>query len=500
MIKVHSPLVRTGVFLLLLAPGVTALSAPSRYVTARPRSRARAAPARPATLEAALQARLARYPFRSAGSGALVVSLTDGRTIAESRPDLPLTPASAMKVLTGASMLEKLGPDWRYRTPFLVEAPLVEGVLEGNLYVKGVCQPDLIVERFEEIAQGLMAAGLREVRGDIVADLLYYDGEERPPEWPGGGNPNPFAAPISALAGNFSSVRVTVSAAARPGLPASVLVEPLSDAVAVSGTVRTISRGRASLRVTRSLERVGGSGGVGNRIHVSGRIPYLSPPWEQFIPIEDPAGVAIAAVKRSMQQAGIVVKGTARTGSAPPSARPLYTLVSKPLSEIVTDMNKNSNNFIAEMLLRTLGAEVHGAPGSREKGALAVASFLQTCGVDPRKLVLTDGSGLSRSNRLSATALVRVLVRMWGDPRLGSTFFASLPVSGVDGTLRARMRGIARGQVHAKTGSIDGVRTLAGYVEDTREGPVAFALLVNGASEVRAVQAIDDVCRILCTP
>lgn len=501
MSKLSSVFVASIVVLLVAAPGTEGVSATRSGRQTHPaRTHAQAAPAKPASLEQALQWRLSRYPFNSVGSGALIVSLTDGRTLAETRAEVPLTPASTMKTLTASSMLDKLGPDWRYQTPFLVESLPVDGVLDGNLYVKGVCEPDLIVEKFEEIARGLYASGLREVRGDIVADLLYFDGEERPPEWPNGGIPNPYAAPISALAGNFSSVRVTVTPGPGPGTPANVVLEPLSDAVALSGTVRTIAKGRGTPHVYRSLERIGGSDGVGNRITVSGRIPYLSAPWEKYITIEDPSGVAIAAVKRAMQQAGIVVNGIARTGSAPANSQSLYTLNSKPLSEIVMDMNKNSNNFIAEMLLRTLGAETFGPPGSRDKGSRAVAAFLRTCGVDPQSSTLTDGSGLSRSNRLSASTLVRVLVRMWGDPRIGGAFISSLPVSGTDGTLKSRMEGIARGRVHAKTGTIDGVHALAGYVFDTKEGPVAFAMIVNGATKRRALSGIDDVCRILCTP
>ena len=213
-----------------------------------------------------------------------------------------------------------------------------------------------------------------------------------------------------------------------------------------------------------------------------------------FLTIEDPANVAVSAVRHALQDAGIVVRGGSRVGASPASAVPIFTLASKPLAEIVRDMNKNSNNFIAEMLQRALGAETYGPPASREKGAQAVASFLRTCGIDPEPFTLTDGSGLSRSNRVSVSGLARILVRMWGDPRIGSPFLDSLPIGGIDGTLKGRMFGPARGRVRAKTGYIDGVTALAGYVPDTREGPVAFAFVVNGTSHPRTVRALDDLC------
>jgi D-alanyl-D-alanine carboxypeptidase/D-alanyl-D-alanine-endopeptidase (penicillin-binding protein 4) len=451
------------------------------------------------TLAEALRHRFGRFPFRSNYAGGIVISLQDGHTIFESNADRPLTPASTMKVLTSAAIIDKLGPDWRFRTPFLADAPPVGGTIAGNLYVRGVCQPDLVVEKFQEIGAGLLGGGVREVQGDVIADLHYFDGEERPPEWPGGGSVRAYSAPISALTGNFSSVRVTVHPGPAVGAPAVVLVEPPADAVAVSANVRTVTSGRSSVHAMRTLHRAA-DGTLTNRISVSGRIPISAGPWEMFLTIEDPAGVAVSAVKHSLQDAGIVVRGGTRLGPSPAGAVPVFTLISKPLAEIVRDMNKSSNNFIAEMLQRTLGAEVYGPPASREKGAQAVAGFLRTCGIDPGPFTLTDGSGLSRSNRVSASALARILVRMWGDPRIGTFFLDSLPVGGMDGTLKGRMFGPARGRVRAKTGYIEGVTALAGYVPDTREGPVAFAFIVNGASHPRTVRALDELCNLLCAP
>lgn len=485
-------------FLVLLA--VMALAGPTAQIAASPargrgKSVHRAAPP-PASLPEALRQRMRRLSAQGVVVGASVVSLRDGRTVFDSGSEKPLTPASTMKVLTGAAILDRLGPDWQYETRFVADGPVNNGVIDGNLYVVGSCAPDLVVERFPEIGAGIATAGVREVRGDIVADLHYFDGEERPPEWPWG-RQSPYSAPISALAANFSSVRVTVTPGPRPAAPAVVFVEPPSDAVQLTSSVRTVKTGRAYVRTSRRLERTA-DGSVANRIVVSGRMSLTAAPWEDFLTIEDPAGVAVSAVKHAMQDAGIVVHGTSRIGVLPARTVPVYTLKSKPLSEIVRDMNKNSNNFIAELLLRTLGAESYGAPGSREKGARAVEAFLRTCGIDPATVNLTDGSGLSRSNTLTPETLVRVLVRMWGDQRIGGSFVASLPVGGIDGTLRGRMYGAAHGRVLAKTGHIDGVSALAGYVEDTSEGPVAFAFIVNGSSRRRADRGLDDLCSILC--
>ena len=457
-----------------------------------------AATSRPPTLAESVGARLRRSPLRGARVGVEIVSLRDGRTLVEQNARTLLSPASTMKVLTAAAALDRLGPGWQYETRFLAAGPPVDGVVAGDLFVEGRCAPDLVVERFPELASGVLAAGVREIRGDLIADVSFFDGEERAPEWPNGGNPNPYAAPISALAANFSTVRITVTPAARPGADASVVLEPPNDAVPVSGRVKTTKGGQA-VYAGRVLDR-GREGGLANRIVVGGRIGAASGPWEKYIPIENPAAVAVSAVKRALENAGIVVRGTTRTGRAPAGATAVYVLRSKPLAEIVRDMNKHSQNFIAEMVQRTVGAEMFGTPATRAKGAQAVGAFLRTCGIDPAAVRLTDGSGLSRSNLLTADALVRVLVRMRQDPKVEAAFVDSLPIAAIDGTLHSRMNGLAAGRVRAKTGHIDGVTALAGYVDDASEGPLAFAFLVNDVSHPRALAALDDLCRILCTP
>lgn len=453
----------------------------------------------PAGLLEALAWRLARPPFRGAKVGAVVISLEGGNTLFESKADQPLMPASTMKILTSGAALDALGPDWRYATRFAAAAPPENGVIAGDLFVFGSCEPDLVVEAFPAIGAELVAAGIREVHGDVVADLSYFDGEERPPDWPGAGNPNPYAAPISALAANFSSVRVSVQPGPSPGAPARVFIEPPSDVVQVQGSVLTIAKGAAAVRATRKLVR-GPDGEIRNRILVSGRIPRTFSVWQSFVPIENPSSVAAGAVRRALIDAGIVVRGDSRIGTAPEGSVVVATHASRTLTEIVRDMNKNSNNFMAEMLQRTLGGETIGVPASREKGARAVGAFLRTCGVDPDPLTLSDGSGLSRGNRVSARALARVLVRMRSDPALAGAFYESLPIGGIDGTLRGRMVGPSRGCIHAKTGHIDGATTLAGYVDDTTLGPIAFAFLVNQADHGRALRGLDDLTDILCRP
>ena len=204
-------------------PAQRASSTPAKRVSAAPAHRVFPASAKrptpkPATLTEALRQRMKRLSAQGVVVGASVVSLRDGRSLFDSRSEKPLTPASTMKVLTGAAILDRLGPDWTYETRFFADGPIDNGVV-NNLYVVGSCAPDLVVERFPEIGAAIRQAGVREVRGDVVVDLSYFDGEERPPEWPWG-RQSPYSAPISALAANFSSVRVTVSAGPRPGPPA----------------------------------------------------------------------------------------------------------------------------------------------------------------------------------------------------------------------------------------------------------------------------------------
>jgi D-alanyl-D-alanine carboxypeptidase/D-alanyl-D-alanine-endopeptidase (penicillin-binding protein 4) len=230
------------------------------------------------------------------------------------------------------------------------------------------------------------------------------------------------------------------------------------------------------------------------KVVAEGRIPLGSRPHAVFRRIDDPALFFGHTFRAILEQRGVKV-GRVRLGRAPEGATLLMVSQSDPLSEIVRRLNKTSNNFTAEQLLKTMGAEVKGAPGTWPKGVLAAEEFLAEVGIPRGSYVLRNGSGLNDANRLSARQLVTLLRAMWARFPLAPEYLVSLPVAGRDGTIRWRMDGTqAAGRLRAKTGTLDGVVSLSGYVEEASGRVLAFAVLVNDSpGRAGVVRAVDSL-------
>ncbi len=426
--------------------------------------------------------------------GIEVVSLKDGTEIFSRNADVPLKPASNQKLFTSAAALALLKPDFVFPTVFYARESPRNGILDGDLYIKGFGAPDLVGEFWWLMVQELSRQGLREVRGDLVGDDTYFDEERRPPVWPSTVPDDSWvSAPVGALSFNYDVVTVRVRPAAAAGRPPQVELVPLGGYFKVNNRAVT-GAGRSRLFVDRSLRQ-----GV-NTITVSGSIRLGSAPIEVTKGVENPTLYALSAFRELAARQGITLRGSSRRGAVPEGAREIFRFESKPLSAIIRDMNKHSNNFMAETVLKTLGAEFRGVPGTTEKGLEVVRDYLQGIGVSARDLVLVDGSGLAHDNRVTARALVHTLQAMNEDFELWPEFLGSLPVGGIDGTLQRRFRqeDLLR-KVRAKTGKIAGVSSLSGYAVNEAGETFAFAILVNdyrcGAETVKRL--MDRVCSSL---
>ena len=403
-----------------------------------------------------------------------MVALKDGTEIFAKNPDLPLKPASNQKLFTSAAALALLKPDYVFPTVFYSTQPIRQGVLEGDLYIKGFGAPDLVGEFFWLMVQELYRQGLREVRGDLVVDDTYFDPEERPDVWPSTVPEDSWvSAPVGALSFNYDVVTVRVRPGPAIGSKPVVELIPLGGYFKLNNRASTTS-GRGRLVVGRGFQQ-----GV-NTINVSGSIRLGSAPVEVNKGVEDPGLYALAAFQELAAKQGIVIRGKARQAPIPADALELFRFESKPLSAIVRDMNKHSNNFIAETILKTLGAQFVGTPGTTAKGLEVLRDFLGRIGVPSTGIMLADGSGLSHDNRVTARALVQTLRAMNEDFELWPEFLSSLPIAGVDGTLQRRFRkeDLLR-KVRAKTGKIAGVTTLSGYAVNEANETFAFAILMN---------------------
>ncbi|MGH8529967.1 MAG: D-alanyl-D-alanine carboxypeptidase/D-alanyl-D-alanine endopeptidase [Nevskiales bacterium] len=401
-------------------------------------------------------------------------------------------PASVTKLVTAAVTLREFPPGTHFTTRVLGEGVQKGSVLEGNLILQGRGDPSFTSDKLYQLVNRLARTGLREVRGDIVVDDSYFDDVRFDPSRDLDHVDNAYDAPVGAMSFNWNTVTFYVRPGAKAGQPARVLADPPSDYIRIRGGVKTAA-GKSAPRV--GLRREKDPDFVGDTFVASGGIGAQIREMTAYKSITQPDLWAGAAFKLFLQQQGIKVSGNVYRGTAGKRARLIVQVEGKSVEEILFDMNKHSNNFVAEMLAKNLGARVQ-QPGTMESGMERMRDYLRALGVTEQEFVLVNPSGLSSVNRLSARALVRVLQDMHGNFQYQPEFIGSLPVAGVDGTLRKRLRGSpARRWVRAKTGYIDGSITLAGFAGREDGGRIAFAFLYNGHSPgYRVRQLYDRLC------
>jgi D-alanyl-D-alanine carboxypeptidase/D-alanyl-D-alanine-endopeptidase (penicillin-binding protein 4) len=320
-------------------------------------------------------------------------------------------------------------------------------------------------------------------------DASAFDGTTLPPAIDQKYDSAAFRAPSSAASLNANTVTVTVMPAATAGAPARVTVEPPSPAIALVGAVTTAAKGPAALSVQTS------DGGKGQtRVMVSGRIVLGSEPRVLQRRVVTPEAYFVQTFKQVLAKRGITVEKAARAGDAPKEGlRMLASHESPNLAVVVHELGKRSSNFAAEQLLRTLGGENLGRPGTWQKGLEAVARYLETAGVPRGSYVMKNGSGLYDSNRFSAEQIAVILRAALRDFRIASEFLASLAVGGADGTLARRMSGSAADRfVRAKTGTLANVSCLSGIVGAPGSRPLIFSILVNDVASPVAARAAQD--------
>jgi serine-type D-Ala-D-Ala carboxypeptidase/endopeptidase (penicillin-binding protein 4) len=402
------------------------------------------------------------------------VNLTTSQTILDINGDALLIPASTTKLVTSATALLRLSPHYRFRTVFLSSAPVRHGVLEGDLYLKGYGDPVLVLEEAWLLARGLRKQGVQSVRGDLIGDDSYFDKELRRADWPDAKGQQAFNAKIGALSVHFNSVSAVVTPGSQPGDPVEVTMEPASTYVTIRNTALTAQHGHG-VTLTRVEQE------SGDLLQVEGSLTAGSEPQTVHRNISHPSLHATTAIFELLQREGVQIAGRPRTGQTPPGAREVYVHQSKSMYQIIDDLHKYSNNFIAEQILKTLGAETYGPPGSWGKGLTVVAEVLESLGIRRGSYTMADGSGLSRLNRLSAAHLVTLLMRVAQDFRVQAEYLASLLTPGGEGHRSRRFQGSDFAhRARVKTGSLEDVSALAGYVGRAGGEIIAFAVLLNG--------------------
>ena len=466
-------------FLWAIVLCVTALCASDAFAARKKRaSKKKVTSKKGIDSKAAFQARVKRAVkrqcVRPGRLGLYIRSVSTAQTLYSHNAATKRIPASNVKLFTAAAALARLGPDYRFATDFYAKGKVRGGVLRGDLYLKGYGDPLFVHERMRDFVRRLKLRGVRRIEGDLVADDTFFDEEKHGRGWRVGRSIRPYLAPHGALSLNFGSANVLVAPGDGIGKPAMANLEPPSRALRLQARVKT---SRRSLKIRLGRRRSKGK----DVVQISGLFPARNRMELYRVPVTDPTAFTAGAVAAEMERQGIALKGGIRRAATPPDAKLLARNLSPPLSEVVSGLNKFSNNFVAEQVLKTMGAETHGAPGTAEKGLRVVRDFLISTGVSAKEIALADGSGLSRMNRSSPRALAVLLEAAHNDFRLRPEFMASLAIFGVDGTVRKRRRrGVDSRRVRVKTGVLNGVRAFSGYAAAGNGEILAFSILMNG--------------------
>lgn len=483
-------------------------------LVASPAAVRRNAPKTLEELRLAIQEVLGRPELAPAQMAIKVASLESGRVLFEENAIKLLHPASVMKTLTIAAALDRLSPDFRFKTSVYAKSrPDPAGTIKGDLIIYGRGDPS-IAARFnngdynkgiDDLAQRIVASGVKRVEGDLVGDESYFTGaplgfgwEWADVQWYGG-------AEVSALSVNDNSLDLFVKPGGVVGAPCGITTGPPTPLVKFTNRTTTTARGtRREVSVYRPLG--------GDVIVVGGSLPLGDQGWSVGIAAPRPALIFVYMLRASLAERGVMVTGRSRAVDAyeragvsleTASLTEVASIQSPSLGEIAAQTLKPSQNLYAELILRALGNATRRDPNltSEEAGLAAVKAFLKEAGVDTRLLVLTDGSGLSRRDLVTADSTLKLLVYM-DRHRFAKAFRDALPIAGIDGTLKNRMKGtVAANNVRAKTGTLPTIASLSGYVTSAAGERLVFSILVNNYTEESVARRsfIDDIAVLLAS-
>ena len=437
------------------------------------------------SLPPGVAAALKRAAIPLTAVGTYVQEIDNSRILVAANTQSPFNPASTMKLVTSAAALDLLGSTYTWKTRAFANGVQTGDVLQGDLIFKGGGDPKLVLENFWLFLRQIRARGIREIRGNVMLDRgVFEDGVYDPARFDGDPG-KPYNAGPDALLLSYKALGLHFSPDAATGM-ATVTSDPQLAGVTLAPpqlSDEECGNWQAKLRLTVSA----------NRIAFDGKMPASCGEKDWLI---HPYGMTqtqyFGAVFRQMwRDLGGSLTGYVVDGAAPVQARLIAERESVSLPEVLRDMNKFSNNVMARQVLLTLAAESLKLPGNTERGAHVVKNWLAMRGVDNPELVIENGSGLSRTERISAGTMGRMLLMAYRAPTMPE-FVSSLPLVGFDGTMRRRLqdRSVA-GNAHIKTGTLMEVRAIAGYVQALSGKQYVVVSLINHANAARGQEAQD---------
>ncbi len=458
-----------------------------------------------------IEAHLSEPRFGGALWGVKIISLDSGKTIFEDHADRLMSPASNSKLYTSALALDCFGPDYRIATPILSsKRPNSRGTLRGDLVIAGRADPSWNTHHagtnfwdlFSPFVAAISNAGVRHITGDLIADATFLRSPPNGSGWAASDLEDYYGAEISALTLNDNYTQIAVSPAAKPGAPCKLaVVDPGTGLMLDNQTTTTLTNVPKHIEAHRFPgEKV---------VHVFGNLPIGSAPEMLDMPVPRPAEWFAAALKEALRRNGIKVDGAARAvfwpSPAPTAPIRLGEVVSPPLRDIVHDFMKPSQNLETDLIFEHTGemSRPTNAPPwetSEDCALNALHDFLATNSLPAGEVHFDEGSGLSRNNLTTANATVSLLQFM-SKHRAGKDYLAALPLAGVDGTLRRRMKDTPAAQnVQAKTGTLRWANALSGFVTTAAGEHLAFSLMLNryaAPPDAKKANELDDIVVML---
>jgi D-alanyl-D-alanine carboxypeptidase/D-alanyl-D-alanine-endopeptidase (penicillin-binding protein 4) len=393
-----------------------------------------------------------------------VADLESGEVLLDWQAGVPRNPASTMKLLTTLVALDVLGPAYRWKTDVYALGEVVDGRLDGDLLLKGYGDPFLVTERVWELVRRLRIEGINEIAGDLLIDDSWFEVADH--------DPRAYNVAPNALLMNFKVVRYWFKP---DGTGVDVTVDPALENLRVDNrlTLKNSYCGGYQRGIAVTMND------TNDEVTFTGRFPSGCERYALSRTVLSHNEFAYGLFKLLWRDSGGEFDGGWQNAVADEEAEPLLSFRSRPLQEMITLVNKHSNNVMARQVLYTLAAEINGPPGTEESGREVVATWLADNDLEPCALALENGAGLSREARICASAMGEMLRFAWAQPYMPE-FLASMSLSGLDGTLRRRFKGSNLvGMAHLKTGTLDHVAAIAGYMQSRSGRRFAVVTLQN---------------------
>lgn len=391
-----------------------------------------------------------------------------------------LIPASVTKLMTAYTVLRRIPLDHKFKTELFFDGK--------NVFVKGGGDPGFVSENMWYLVNEFKRQKINSIPGDIILDDTYFDQVRYDESRQSQRVDRSYDAPVSALSFNWNSVNIYIKPV---GTQVEAYIDPESNYFSLVNRAKVISKGEGEIIIHINQKE--------RKIIVSGELSNKAAEKAYFKNVPDPISWFGENFRSFLKQRNIEVKGKIKSGKVPTALKAIATVESKTLSQILSDMNKFSNNYVAEMLTKNIAALSGEQPATLKTGVELIKSELKQVGIKESDLTLENPSGFSRNNRFSAKTLNLVLNRVHSDFKIFPTFTESLPLLGIDGTLKKRMKNTdIAGYVRAKTGYLDGVVSLAGYLGDKKSNQYTFSFIYNGNRDEAVVRStFDEILRYL---